>query len=111
LLAQLDPTLAASVQAAAPLDADRLLESIARSAGFTDVAVSFLEHQVEIDDLTGFFLVQTATTPWAPAVAALTQAEQQRLAEAFVLRLADHRTAGGHHLVPFCSHELVARKT
>ncbi len=110
LLAQLDPTLAASVQAATPPDARQRLESIAKQAGFAAFTVSLLEHQVEIADLASFFLAQTATTPWAPAIARLGDGEQKRLAEYFVQNLAAFRRSGGSHVLPFCSHQLVAHK-
>jgi ubiquinone/menaquinone biosynthesis C-methylase UbiE len=110
LLAQLDPTLAASVQAATPPDADQLLESIATDAGFASVSLSLLEHQVEIAELGSFFLAQSATTPWASALATLSDAEQQSLADSLVQRLSACGAAGGAHVLPFCSHRLVARK-
>ncbi len=109
LLAKLDPTLTPSVQAATPPDAGQLLESIAARAGFTNFAMSLLEHRVEIADLGSFFLAQTSTTPWASAIARLSDPEQQSLAEEFVQRL-DAWLHIGTHLIPFCSHQLLAHK-
>ncbi len=110
MLAELDPTLAPSMQAAIPPDAELLLESIAAGAGFGNFTTSLLEHHVEIADLAPYFLAQTATTPWASTVARLSDAEQQRLGEDFVQQLASCRHAAGAHRIPFCSHQLVAQK-
>ncbi len=50
LLAALDPSLAASVRQATPADADEFLRSTAHKAGFESVAVTMLEHDVDIAD-------------------------------------------------------------
>jgi len=110
LLAELNPDVAPSAQAATPPNADEMLASMASDAGFGDVTVSLLEHGVLVSDLPSFFLAQTSTTPWASALAALEESEQQRLADAFAERLSSYATSNGSHLVPFCSHQLVAEK-
>jgi hypothetical protein len=108
LLATLDPALRASARTATPPDARDRLEWLAAEAGFGHHEVTIVEHQVVLTDLGSYFLAQTATTPWAPTVAALSDVEQQALANEMVDRLASFAGAGGTHCVPFCSYQLCA---
>lgn len=111
LLAGSSPTAAPSAQAATPPDADEMLAAVASDAGFDEITVSLLEHEVRLLDLRSFFLAQTTTTPWASTVSALSAVEQQRLADEFAERLGACATSEGSHVIPFCSHLLSARRT
>ena len=110
LLAELDEAVAASAEAATPQRADELLTKLATTAGFSDISMSLLEHAVEVADLKSFFLDQTASTPWAPVITALSEGERAELADTLVTRLEDCSTRTGSHVLRFCSHRLVARK-
>lgn len=109
MLAQLDDKIAASSSAATPTAAGDVLTRLATGAGFRDIGVSLLEHSVKVAKLGEFFLKQTATTPWAPVIARLTQPEQKRLAEKFVA-LLDQCAVSDGHLLPFCSQLLLCHK-
>lgn len=110
LLAALDPALLPSARAATPSDARDRLDALAAEAGFDSREVTIVEHVVALPDLASYFLAQTATTPWAPTVAALSAREQQRLAAELVDRLASFAEVDGIHRIPFCSYQLRARK-
>lgn len=109
LLAELDPSLVTSVQRATPANADDFLRSAARTAGFHDVEVTLLEHDVDIADFEPWFLAQTGGTPWGPTLAALTDAERQQLASAMAARIEPYAVPDGGHRIPFRSHRLEAR--
>jgi ubiquinone/menaquinone biosynthesis C-methylase UbiE len=109
LLTQLDPSLAASVQRATPANADDFLRSTAQSAGFEDIEVTMLEHEVDIADFKPWFLAQTGGTPWGPTIAALTDSGRDELASAMVDRIEPHATRDGGYRIPFRSHRLRAR--
>ena len=109
LLAELEPSLAASVQRATPADADDFLRLTAQSAGFHDIEITMLEHDVDIADFKPWFLAQTGGTPWGPTLAALTDAGRQELASAMMNRLEPYETPDGGHRLPFRSHRLRAR--
>lgn len=109
LLAELDPSLATSVQRATPADADELLRSAAQAAGFDDIEMSMLEHDVDIADFEPWFLAQTGGTPWGPTLAALTDVGRQELSSAMASRIEQYATPGGGHRIPFRSHRLEAR--
>jgi len=110
LLASLDPKLRSSVQRATPANADEFLLSTARSAGFLDVATTIVEHSVEIVDFEGWFLAQTAGTPWGPSLAALDASDRQDLAKRMALRIESCAMPDGDYLIPFRSHRLAAHK-
>lgn len=107
MLAAIDPSLVPSVQRATPADADEFLRSIAESAGFIDVELTLLEHTVLIAELQPWFLAQTASTPWGPTLAALTDTDRLELARAMETRL-DEYAVNGVHRVPFGSYRLEA---
>jgi SAM-dependent methyltransferase len=109
LLAELDPSLATSVQRATPANADDFLRFTAQTAGFHDVEVTLLEHDVDIADFEPWFLAQTGGTPWGPTLAALTDAGRQELASAMTVRIEPYATPDGRHRIPFRSHRLQAR--
>ena len=109
LLAELEPSLAASVQRATPTNADDFLASTAQTAGFHDIEITMLEHDVHIADFEPWFLAQTGGTPWGPTLAALTDAERQGLASAMADRIQPYSTPAGAHRLPFRSHRLRAR--
>ena len=92
LLAELDPSLAASVQRATPAHADDFLRSTAQTAGFHDIEITMLEHDVDIADFEPWFLAQTGGTPWGPTLAALTDAGRQELASAMTDRIEPYAT-------------------
>ncbi len=108
LLAELDPSLAISVQRATPAQADDFLRSTALTAGFHDVEVTVLEHDVDIADFEPWFLAQTGGTPWGPTLAALTDAGRQELASAMAVRIEPYALPGGGHRIPFRSYRLRA---
>lgn len=109
LLADLEPSLAASVQRATPAHADDLLRSTAHTAGFHDIEITMLEHDVDIADFQPWFLAQTGGTPWGPTLAALTDAGRQQLASAMADRLEPYATPEGGHRLWFRSYRLQAR--
>jgi hypothetical protein len=109
LLAELQPSLAASVQRAHPANADDFLRSTAHTAGFSDIEITMLEHDVDIADFEPWFLAQTGETPWGPTLATLTDAGRHELASAMANRLEAHTTPDGGHRLPFRSHRLRAR--
>jgi ubiquinone/menaquinone biosynthesis C-methylase UbiE len=109
LLAELDPSLAASVQRATPAHADDFLASTAQTAGFHDIELTMLEHDVDIADFRPWFLAQTGGTPWGPTLAALTDAGRDGLASAMVDRMEPYATRDGGYRIPFRSHRLRAR--
>lgn len=109
LLAAVEPSLATSVQRATPANADDFLRLTAESAGFHDIEVTMLEHDVDIADFAPWFLAQTGGTPWGPTLAALTEAGRQDLAAAMTARLEPFATPEGGHRLPFRSHRLRAR--
>ena len=94
LLAELEPSLATSVQRATPAHADEFLRSTARTAGFSDIEVTMLEHDVDIADFDPWFLAQTGGTPWGPTLAALTDAGRHELVSAMANRLEPYATPG-----------------
>jgi ubiquinone/menaquinone biosynthesis C-methylase UbiE len=108
LLAELDPSLATSVQRATPADADDFLRSTAHTAGFRDIEITMLQHDVDIADFEPWFFAQTAGTPWGPTLATLTDARRQQLASAMSDRLEPYATSEGTHRIPFRSHRLRA---
>ncbi len=108
LLAELDPSVIASVQRATPAHADDFLRSAAQTAGFDDIEVTMLEHDVDIADFTPWFLAQTGGTPWGPTLAKLTDAEQQELGSAMAVRLEPYAMPEGGHRIPFRSYRLEA---
>lgn len=108
LLAELDPSLAASVQRATPANADDFLRLTAQSAGFQDIEVTILEHEVDIADFKPWFLAQTGGTPWGPSLAALTDSGREELASAMAERIEPYTTPEGGHRIPFRSHRLRA---
>ncbi len=110
LLAGLDPSLLGSVQRATPSNADDLLRSAARSAGFEHVDVTLLEHTVEITDFEVFFLAQTSATPWGPTLEILTDRGRTALASAMAARVGQYATGDGRHSIPFRSYRLEARR-
>lgn len=109
LLAEVDPSLLGSVQRATPANADEFLRSTAGAAGFDDVEITLIEHDVDVADFGPWFLAQTGGTPWGSALAGLTDAERHELASAMTARLAPYATPDGGHRIPFCSHRLHAR--
>ncbi len=109
LLAELDPSLAASVQRATPAHADDFLRSTAQTAGLQNIEVTMLEHDVDIADFEPWFLAQTGGTPWGPTLAALTDPERQELASAMALRMQLYARPEGGHRIPFRSFRLQAR--
>jgi ubiquinone/menaquinone biosynthesis C-methylase UbiE len=108
LLAELDPSLVPSVQRATPADADDFLRSTAQAAGFDDIEVTMLEHEVDIADLGTWFMAQTGGTPWGPTLAALTDAGRHELASAMTDRMEPYAVPGGSHRIPFGSYRLAA---
>lgn len=108
LLAELDPSLAASVQRATPGHADDFLRAAAEAGGFPDVAVTMLEHDVDIADFEPWFLAQTGGTPWGPTLAALTDRERHELASAMADRIEPHAMPEGGYRIPFRSYRLEA---
>lgn len=108
LLAELDPSLAASVQRAIPANADDFLRSTAETADFHDIEITMLEHDVDIADFTAWFLAQTGGTPWGPTLAALPDTGRQELAAAMAHRIQPYATPEGGHRLPFRSHRLRA---
>jgi hypothetical protein len=109
LLAELDPSLAASVRRATPANADDFLRSTAETADFHDIEVTILEHDVDIADFEPWFLAQTGGTPWGPTLAALSDTGRQELASAMADRMQPYATPEGGHRLPFGSHRLRAR--
>jgi ubiquinone/menaquinone biosynthesis C-methylase UbiE len=108
LLAELDPSLATSVRRATPAHADDFLRSTAQTAGFHDIEVTVLEHDVDIADFEPWFLAQTGGTPWGPALAALSDAGRQELASAMAVRIEPYARSEGGHRIPFRSYRLGA---
>lgn len=108
LLAELDPSVAASVQGATPANADEFLASSARTAGFGEIEVTMLEHDVHIADFAPWFLAQTGGTPWGPTLAALSDARRRELTSAMASRIEPHASPDGGHRIPFRSHRLRA---
>ena len=111
LLAERDPSLVESVQRATPAHADDFLRSTAEAAGFVDIEVTMLEHDVDIDDFEPWFLAQTGGTPWGPTLAALSDAEQQELASEMTDRLTPYALPEGGHRIPFRSYRLEAHSS
>ncbi len=109
LLAELEPSLASSVQRATPANADDFLGLSAQSAGFLDVEVTMLEHEVDIADFEPWFLAQTEGTPWGPTLAALNAAERKQLASAMTTRIEPYGTSNGGYRLPFRSYRIHAR--
>jgi ubiquinone/menaquinone biosynthesis C-methylase UbiE len=108
LLAELDPSLTASVGRATPANADDFLRSTAEKADFHDIEITMLEHHVDIADFEAWFLAQTAGTPWGPTLAALNDAGRHKLVVAMLDRLEPRATPDGGHRLPFRSHRLQA---
>ncbi len=108
LLAEIDPSLAASAQRATPANADDFLHLTAQTAGFHDIEVTMLEHDVDIANFEPWFLAQTGGTPWGSTVAALTDAGRQEVASAMVDRIEPCATPEGGHRLPFRSRRLQA---
>jgi ubiquinone/menaquinone biosynthesis C-methylase UbiE len=109
LLAELDPSLATSVQRATPTHADDFLRSTAHTAGFHDIEITMLEHDVDIADFEPWFLAQTGGTPWAPTLTALTDTGRQELVSAMAARIEPYAMPDGGHRIPFRSYRLHAR--
>ena len=109
LFAELDPTVAASVRRATPANSDDFLASTADAAGFADIEISILEHDVDIADLDDWFLAQTGGTPWGPIVAALSDAGRRELTVAMTARMQPYARPEGGHRIPFRSFRLAAR--
>jgi SAM-dependent methyltransferase len=107
LLAELDPSVTESVRRATPADADRFLSSAAIEAGFGDVRITILEHEVDVADLESWFLAQTAGTPWGPTLAVLDDERRGHLASRLTALLGRYVTPTGHR-IPFRSYRLVA---
>jgi SAM-dependent methyltransferase len=110
LLASIDPSLGVSLQRATPPNADAMLVAAARAAGFADAETTVLEHVVIIDDFGPWFLGQTSSTPWGPALSALDETGRRTLVDAMVARLQDYATGDGTFHVPFRSHLLHAHR-
>lgn len=108
LLAQLDPSVATSVQRATPAHADDFLRSAAKTAGFHGTEVTMLEHYVDIADFQPWFVAQTGGTPWGPTLAGLTEAGRHELASAMMIRVEPYATLEGGHRIPFRSYRLEA---
>ncbi len=108
LLAQLDPALVPSLRAAIPERADESMLRWASEAGCTDASIDLIEHTVPFADVAAFFLRQTASTPWGPSLAELTDEDRDLLAADMVETLAPFRDPSGVHHVPFCSYRLNA---
>ncbi len=108
LLSGLDASLVASVQRATPPHADEFLASTARAAGFHDIEITMLEHDVDIADFGPWFLAQTGGTPWGPTLSALTDTARQELVSAMTDRIQPYARADGGHRIPFRSHRLEA---
>lgn len=108
LLTRVAPGSATTAAAAVPDHADDLLADLAKAAGFSEISIVLLEHTVEVADLGEFFLKQTGTTPWAGALAGMSDEGRRRLAEELVERLGGF-AVGDIHNLPFASHLLRAR--
>jgi SAM-dependent methyltransferase len=108
MLAALDPALVPSLRAATPERADESMLRWATEASCADARIDLVEHTVPLTDVTTFFLQQTASTPWGPALAALGPAEQNVLGDEMTETLAPFRDLSGVHHVPFCSYRLTA---
>ena len=108
MLAALDPALVPSLRAATPERADESMLHWATEAGCADARIDLVEHTVPLTDVAAFFLQQTASTPWGPALATLCEADRNLLALDMVETLAPFRDPSGVHHVPFCSYRLTA---
>ncbi len=108
LLAELDPSLTASVRRATPVNADDFLRSTAETADFDDIEITMLEHDVDIADFEPWFLAQTGGTPWGPALAALPDDGRYELASAMADKIQRYATPDGGHRLPFRSYRLQA---
>ena len=108
MLAALDPTLVPSLRAATPERADESMLRWATEARCADARIDLVEHTVPLTDVAAFFLQQTASTPWGPALAALGPAEQNALGDEMTETLTPFRDLSGVHHVPFCSYRLTA---
>ncbi len=108
MLAQLDGALVPSLRAATPERADESMLRWASEAGCADASIDLLEHTVPLTDVAAFFLQQTASTPWAPALIALGDEDRDLLAADMAQTLAPFRDPSGVHHVPFCSYRLTA---
>ena len=108
MLAVLDPGLVPSLQAATPERADESMLQWASDAGCADARIDLIEHTVPLTDVAAFFMQQTASTPWGPALAELGDEHRDRLADDMAQTLAPFRDPSGVHHVPFCSYQLIA---
>ncbi len=108
LLTELDPSVTASVQRATPARADDFLRSAAQTAGFPDVEVTILEHNVDVADFETWFLAQTGGTPWGPSLAALSDAARHELASAMADAIRLYAMPDGSYRIPFRSYRLEA---
>lgn len=109
LLATYDPALVGSVQRATPPDADDLLRSTAGAAGFAEVEVTLLTHEVDVADFPEWFVAQTGGTPWGPTLAALSEQQLHDLVATMTTRMSPYAVPGGGHRIPFRSYRLAAR--
>lgn len=110
LLAELDPASIDSVRRATPPMADLFLNASAASAGFSEIAITMLHHEVDVPDLATWFLDQTGGTPWGPTIAALDDAGRAAVSSEITARLDEYATAAGHRL-PFASYRLTATRS
>lgn len=108
LLGSIDASLEPSLRGAMPPDADTLMLGWADAAGCASATTDTIEHVVVIDDLAGFFERQTASTPWGPALAALSASDRREVVDDLCAAMAPLRSADGRHQVPFRSFRLVA---
>jgi SAM-dependent methyltransferase len=108
LLGSIDPNLEPSLRTAMPAEADTRMLEWAALAGCASATTDTIEHVVVIDDLAGFFERQTASTPWGPALAALSAADRREVVDDLCAALAPLRAGDGRHEVPFRSFRLVA---
>ena len=108
MLAQLDPALVPSLRAATPERADESMLRWASEAGCADASIDLIKHTVPLADVAGFFLQQTASTPWGPALAGLDDDDRDLLAADMAETLAPFGDSSGVHHVPFCSYRLTA---
>lgn len=80
----------------------------ADAAGCASASADTFEHVVVIDDLADFFAQQTASTPWAPALAALSDSDRRAVVDDMCEAMKPHLGADGCHRIPFCSYRMVA---
>jgi len=109
LLAEVDPSVGASVRRATPANADEFLRATARQAGFDTIDIDLLEHVVGIRDFGSWFLAQTGGTPWGPVLAKIDDTGRDELVATMVERMKPYAGTDGRHRIPFRSHRLCAR--